>query len=68
VLLITHTGLSNTLAYSICEAIDARQSVIPVDDDVPLDMKKLFGSAEAAPLGIPLHSGARKYFAEHGYL
>jgi len=66
--LITHTGLSNTLAYSICEAIDARQSVIPVDDDVPLDMKKLFGSAEAAPLGIPLHSGARKYFAEHGYL
>ena len=39
--LITHRGLSNDLAYSICQAIDSRQSVIPVDDDNPLDMRKI---------------------------
>lgn len=66
--LITHTGLRSAMAYSICQAIEARQDVISVDDDVPLDMRKLCGGAEAAPLGIPLHAGARKYFKERGYL
>lgn len=66
--LITHSGLSNDLAYSICEAIDLRQKVIPVDDEVPLDMKKLCRSTEEAPLDIPLHPGAKTYYQEKGYL
>lgn len=66
--LITHRGLSDDLAYSICQAIDLRQSVIPVDDDDPLDMKKICRSTEAAPLGIPLHRGAKRYYEDKGYL
>ena len=66
--LITHRGLSKDLAYSICQAIDSRQGVIPVDDDGPLDMRKICRSSEAAPLGIPLHPGARRYYEEKGYL
>lgn len=66
--LITHRWLPNELAYAICEAIDARQNVIPVDDDRPLDMRKLCRSSEAAPLGIPLHPGAEQYYKEKGYL
>ena len=66
--LITHRGLSNDLAYSICQAIDSRQSVIPVDDDNPLDMRKICRGSEAAPLGIPLHPGAKRYYEEKGYL
>jgi TRAP-type uncharacterized transport system substrate-binding protein len=66
--LITHRWLSEDLAYSICQAIDARQSVIPVDDDKPLDMKTLCRSTESAPLDIPLHPGAKKYYEEKGYL
>lgn len=66
--LITHRGLSDDLAYSICQAIDSRQSVIPVDDDDPLDMKKICRSTEAAPLGIPLHRGAKRYYEDKGYL
>jgi hypothetical protein len=66
--LITHRGLSNELAYSICQAIDSRQSVIPVDDDRPLDMRKICRGTEAAPLGIPLHPAAKKYYEEKGYL
>jgi uncharacterized protein len=66
--LITHRWLSNDLAYSICQAIDARQSVIPVDDDQPLDMRTICRGTESAPLDIPLHPGAKKYYEEKGYL
>jgi TRAP-type uncharacterized transport system substrate-binding protein len=66
--LITHRWLDNDLAYSLCAAIDARQSVIPVDDDKPLDMKMICRTTESAPLDIPLHPGAKKYYDEKGYL
>jgi TRAP-type uncharacterized transport system substrate-binding protein len=66
--LITHRWLPNELAYAICEAIDARQNIIPVDDDQPLNMKKLCRSLDASPLGIPLHPGAKRYYREKGYL
>jgi TRAP-type uncharacterized transport system substrate-binding protein len=66
--LITHRALSNDLAYSICRAIDSRQSVIPVDDDGPLDMRKICCGTETAPLGIPLHPRAKRYYEEKGYL
>jgi TRAP-type uncharacterized transport system substrate-binding protein len=66
--LITHRWLPNELAYAICEAIDARRNVIPVDDDHPLDMRNLCRSLEGAPLGIPLHPGAKQYYKEKGYL
>jgi TRAP-type uncharacterized transport system substrate-binding protein len=66
--LITHRWLSNETAYSICQAIDLRQRVITVDDIAPLDMTRLCRSTEAGPLEIPLHSGAKKYYKEKGYL
>jgi TRAP-type uncharacterized transport system substrate-binding protein len=66
--LITHRWLPNELAYAICEAIDARQGVIPIDDEHPLDMRKLCRSMDASPLGIPLHPGAKHYYREKGYL
>jgi TRAP-type uncharacterized transport system substrate-binding protein len=66
--LITHQELGSSVAYAICQAIDARQSVIPVDDDGPLDMTTLARGSEAAPLGIPLHPGAKRFFKERGYL
>lgn len=66
--LITHRWLSDDIAYAICEAIDARKNVIPVDDISPLNMKKLCRDTAAGPLGIPLHPGAKKYYKEKGYL
>lgn len=66
--LITHKWLDEGIAYSLCEAIDARQGVIPVDDEGPLDMKKICRDTEGSPLRIPLHPGAERYYREKGYL
>ena len=68
-LLITHCGLSNDLAYSICQAIDSRQSAIPVDDDNPLDMRTDLPGKARVGAGIPLHSLAPSGTTEEkGYL
>jgi TRAP-type uncharacterized transport system substrate-binding protein len=66
--LVTHRWLPNHVAYAAVETIDERQSVIPVDDDQPLDMRTLCRSTEKCPLQIPLHPGAARYYREKGYL
>jgi uncharacterized protein len=66
--LVTHRWLPNNVAYAAVETIDERQSVIPVDDDKPLDMRMLCSDTEKCPLQIPLHPGAAKYYREKGYL
>ena len=66
--LVTHRWLPNNVAYAAIETIDARQNVIPVDDDQPLNMRNLCASTEKCPRQIPLHPGAEKYYREKGYL
>jgi TRAP-type uncharacterized transport system substrate-binding protein len=66
--LVTHRWLPNNVAYAAIETIDARQNVILVDDDKPLDMRNLCRSTEKCSLQIPLHPGAEKYYREKGYL
>jgi len=66
--LVTHRWLPNSVAYAAIETIDERKSVIPVDDDTPLDMRNLCRSTEKCPRQIPLHPGAEKYYREKGYL
>jgi len=66
--LVTHKWLPNNVAYAAIETIDERRSVIPVDDEQPLDMRNLCRSTEKCSLQIPLHPGAAKYYREKGYL
>lgn len=65
--LITHKWLDDEIAYTICEAIDTRKALIPVDDG-SLDMRKLCKNTEDTTLGIPLHPGARRYYESKRYL
>jgi hypothetical protein len=66
--LVTHRWLPDQVAYAAVETIDERKSVIPVDDDQPLNMKNLCRSTEKCSLQVPLHPGAAKYYKEKGYL
>jgi uncharacterized protein len=66
--LVTHKWLPKNVAYAAIETIDERRSVIPVDDEQPLEMRNLCRSTEKCPLQVPLHPGALKYYKEKGYL
>lgn len=66
--LVTHRWLPNSVAYAAVETIDEKQKIIPVDDEVLLDMKDLCNGSEKCPLRVPLHPGAAKYYKKKGYL
>jgi TRAP-type uncharacterized transport system substrate-binding protein len=65
--LITHKWLPDPIAYSICEGIERRKALIPVDGD-RLNMRQLCCSSEDGTLGIPLHPGALRYYQSRRYL
>jgi TRAP-type uncharacterized transport system substrate-binding protein len=65
-----HAGLPSEIAYGMAKAIDLCHQQIPVDhfDKRPMTMLEFCRGGEAGQLNIPLHSGAKKYFREKGYL
>jgi TRAP-type uncharacterized transport system substrate-binding protein len=65
--LVTHRWLPEEIAYSACEALEARKDLIFVDDE-SLNMAKYCKDTEAGPLDIPLHPGALRYYKDKGYL
>ena len=66
--LVTHEWLPNRVAYAAIETIDEKKTMIPVDDDRPLNMRELCNGSEKCPLRVPLHPGAKKYYKDKGYL
>jgi TRAP-type uncharacterized transport system substrate-binding protein len=65
-----HADLPSTIAYRMAKAVDLCHERIPVDhfDKRPMTMQEFCRGGEAGQLNIPLHSGAKKYFREKGYL
>lgn len=66
--IFVHADMSETLAYELCVAIEARGGSIPVDQEESLDMGQLCRDSEACPLDVPLHPGAIRFYRERGYL
>ena len=64
---ITHKWLSKDMAYSLCEAIYRRRRDIPVDAH-RLNIKEVCRDTDAGPLGIPLHTGAKQFYKDRGFL
>lgn len=54
-------------AYMIAKAIDQRKETIPIEAG-KLVMSNVCRDTVEGPLCIPLHSGAERYYREHGYL
>jgi len=65
-----HADLPSEIAYGMAKSVDLCHKRIPVDhfDKRPMTMREFCRGGEAGQLNIPLHSGAKKYFREKGYL
>ncbi len=63
--LYTRASLPEEDAYKVCQAIAARSDEIPWEDPSFMSRKQLYQESEAAPLDVPLHPGAARWFAEH---
>jgi TRAP-type uncharacterized transport system substrate-binding protein len=66
--MIVHSDMADEVAYALCEAIEKRRAVFPTDNYKPLDIAQLCANDEEAPLDAPLHSGAKRFYRERGFL
>jgi TRAP-type uncharacterized transport system substrate-binding protein len=64
----THAGAPDDLIYGYCKGLDARHDSIPYDLTGPLPLADMCRDTPAAPLRIPLHPAAERYWREAGYL
>jgi TRAP-type uncharacterized transport system substrate-binding protein len=64
----THADASDDLIYQYCRAIDARKDEIPTQFLGPLPIQDMVTDTPAAPLKVPLHPAAERYWREAGYL
>lgn len=66
--MVVHADMPDEVAYALCEAIEARKTLIPTDNYKPLDVAQLCANDEETPRNVPLHPGAERFYRERGYL
>ena len=66
--MVVHADMAEDVAYALCEAIALRTDAIPTDNGLPVDMAQLCGDELEAPLDVPLHPGAERFYRERGFL
>jgi TRAP-type uncharacterized transport system substrate-binding protein len=66
--MIVRADMPDDVAYGLCEAIERRKESIPTDNYKPLEIAQLCANDEEAPFDVPLHSGAKRFYRDRGYL
>ena len=66
--LFTRADVPDDLGYAMAKALDAARPCVPWDSESTVELRDLSISSDAAPLDVPLHPGAARYFAEQGAL
>jgi TRAP-type uncharacterized transport system substrate-binding protein len=56
------------MIYNFCAGLDARKGRIPWYGEGPIPLRDLCKDSRDAPLYLPLHPGAERYWREAGYL
>jgi hypothetical protein len=64
----THAMVPDEIVSAVCAALEARKSVIGWQEPGPLPLEWMCRDTAAAPLGIPLHPAAERFWRERGYL
>jgi TRAP-type uncharacterized transport system substrate-binding protein len=60
--------LPDARVTQICAALEARKDVIPWQEDGPLPLADMCRNTPAAPLAVPFHPAAERFWRERGYL
>lgn len=66
--MVVRADMPNRITYALCEALEARRKMIPTDNFKPLRISQLCANDIEAPLDVPLHPGACKFYRDRGYL
>lgn len=64
--LYTRASLPDQVAYDVCAAFAARAGEMPWEAGTYTGVGQLFHETDATPMGVPLHSGAARWYEEHG--
>ena len=56
------------MIYNFCAGLEARKDRIPWFGEGPMPLEKLCKDSKEAPLYLPLHPGAERFWRERGYL
>lgn len=63
--IFVRADLSEDTAYAMVRALDEARDQIAWDTPGPVSLADLCSDTDAAPIGIPLHPGAARYYREH---
>jgi TRAP-type uncharacterized transport system substrate-binding protein len=66
--IFTRADLDDDLVTAFCGALDARKAHIPWQGDGPLPLERMCSDTPEAPLSVPLHPAAERYWRDKGYL
>jgi TRAP-type uncharacterized transport system substrate-binding protein len=61
-------SLPDNVVTAFCSALDARKDRIPWYGRGPMRLDQMVSNTREAPLAIPLHPAAERYWREQGYL
>jgi TRAP-type uncharacterized transport system substrate-binding protein len=60
--------LPDARVTQICAALEARKNMMPWQEDGPLPLADMCRNTAAAPLSVPFHPAAERFWRERGYL
>ena len=66
--IFVHADAPDDLVAQFCAALDARKHLIPWQGEGPLPVEEMAKGTPAAPVEVPLHPGAEKFWRVKGYL
>ncbi|MGE5539316.1 MAG: hypothetical protein ACM30I_11920 [Gemmatimonas sp.] len=66
--LFVRADADDTAVRAICTGLEARTATIPWEGPGPLPLATMCRGGEGAPLDVPLHAAAARFWTERGYL